>query len=154
MHVIKLASSPDDVVAVKAIFEEYLTVLKTDFDNKIGCAIGSNDLQTFPKQYLGLFLATLNDTPLAACGVKHINVGDCELSKLYCKPEGRGHGLGRTLTEAAILYARQNGYKRLVLSTESVMEHAIQLYENIGFASTDKYESGQSGCSRFMAFSL
>lgn len=139
---------------MRALFLEYLQVLQTDFKNEIGCASGQDDMASFPDNYQALFLAGIDGVPVAACGVKRINEHDCELGKIYCRPAGRGQALGKGLTQAALEYARNNGYERLVLSTESVMVHAIKLYKSMGFADIQNYACGTAGCSRFMAYDL
>jgi len=151
---INQAKTPAQIAAVKALFVEYLETLKTDFGNELGCAVGQEDIRDFPQTYLALFLAKFDGAPVAACGLKRINAGDCELGKLYCRPAGRGQALGRQLTEATLNHARSLGYKRIVLSTEPSMKHAGRLYTAMGFKDVAKYMPGQSGCSRFMALSL
>ncbi len=74
--------------------------------------------------------------------------------RLYCRPEGRGHALGRKLSEAAKDYAKDSGYQRLVLSTEPVMEHAVKLYKNMGFVDIENYADAPSACSKYMALAL
>lgn len=154
MPQIKIAYTNTDIASVQSLFLEYLDVLNTEYDNKIGCASGQEDLHDFPASYLALFLASVENEPIAACGLKRINASDCELGKLYCRPQGRGHGLGRVLTQAAINHAQELGYKRLVLSTEPVMAAAINLYQGMGFTTIQKYDPEQSGCSKFMGFVL
>lgn len=151
---IKQARTTAETAEVKRLFATYLSVLATEFDNAVGCAQGQADLKDFPNGYLALFLGTLDGVPYAACGLKRINDEDCELGKLYCQPEGRGHALGTKLTKTVIIHARNKGYKRLVLSTEPVMEHAIKLYTALGFQPIDKYLQTQSACSRFMGLGL
>jgi len=137
---------------VRALFLEYLQVLKTDYANEIGCVAGQEDIEGFPENYRALFIAKIDGTAVAACGVKHINDRDCELGKLFCRPVGRGHALGRRLTEKALEHARRQNYERLVLSTEPVMKHAIRLYRDLGFQDIEDYSCGTGGCSRFMAY--
>lgn len=151
---INLAQSPPDIASVRALFLEYLQVLKVDFGNEIGCAAGQEDMTGFPDNYEALLLARLDGEAVAACGLKRINNKDCELGKLYCRPAGRGHALGRCLTETALEHARAQGYKRVVLSTEPVMKHAVGLYLSMGFKDVENYACEGGGCSRFMAFAF
>ena len=151
---IVLAQSPPDIVSVRALFLEYLQVLKIDFSNEVGCAAGQEDIEGFPDNYEALLLAKVNGEAIAACGLKRINDKDCELGKLYCRSAGRGQSLGRRLTKAALGHARTQGYKRLVLSTEPVMKHAGRLYLSMGFEDVDNYACEGGGCSRFMALAL
>ncbi len=145
------AKRPAHITDVKNLFVEYLETLKTELGNETGCADGHADMQNFPENYKALFLAILDGAPVAACGVKRINDKDCELVRLYCRPESRGYGLGRTLTKAAQDYARADGYTRLVLSTEPMMTHAVQLYTSMGFKDIENYATAPSACSKYMA---
>ena len=140
--------------AVRALFLKYLQVLKIDYGQLIGCADSQSDMQDFPKKFEALFLARLGDALVATCGLIRINERDIELVRLYCLPEGRGRGLGRKLSEAARNYAKAQGYNRIVLSTEPVMEHAVKLYKNMGFTDVPNYASAPSACSKYMALVL
>jgi GNAT superfamily N-acetyltransferase len=48
-------------------------------------------------------------------------------------PEARGHGVGRTLVEAAIGRARDVGANAVALHTAVFMQDAMRLYERCGF---------------------
>ena len=108
--IIQKAETAEDIEAVRILFTAYLKGLEVDHNNEIGCADGHADMQHFPNNYEVLLLAKLGDSPLAACGLKRVNGRDCELVRLYCRPEGRGQQLGRKLSEAAQSFAKSNGY--------------------------------------------
>jgi len=148
------AKSPEDIEAVHILFVEYLKGLGTEFDNKVGCADGHADMQNFPQNYKALFLAKLDNEPVAACGLKRVNDKDCELVRLFCRPQGRGHNLGRKLSEAAQAYVKSEGCTRLVLSTEPIMKHAVRLYKDMGFVDIENYADAPSACSKYMALEL
>ncbi len=56
-----------------------------------------------------------------------------ELQKMYFSPVIRGRGLGKKLLEWLLDWAREQGYRSVVLDTASVLEEAIALYEKAGF---------------------
>ncbi|MCR4296573.1 MAG: GNAT family N-acetyltransferase, partial [Elusimicrobia bacterium] len=58
---------------------------------------------------------------------------EAEVRKMYLLPETRGHGYGRELLRSLIDFARQAGFKRVVLETASVLKEAISLYRSFGF---------------------
>jgi len=148
------AETSEDIEAVYLLFAEYLKALEVDYNNEVGCVDGHADMQNFPQNYQALFLAKLDGNPVAACGVKWVSDKDCELVRLYCRPEGRGQSLGRKLSEAAQAYVKSDGCARLVLSTEPIMKHAVRLYKDMGFVDIENYADAPSACSKYMALDV
>lgn len=54
---------------------------------------------------------------------------DCYLEDLYVDPAARGQGLGRSLIEDLMAYARSRGWKRLYWNTDQTNETARALYD-------------------------
>lgn len=63
----------------------------------------------------------------------------CELKRLYVRPEARGSGLGRHLTEIALDFAIQREFDLIYLDTLASMTSAIRLYESLGFEEIPAY---------------
>jgi ribosomal protein S18 acetylase RimI-like enzyme len=62
---------------------------------------------------------------------------ECYLAELYVAPTQRGHGLGRSLMEAALGEARERGADRIDLGTSETDVVARRLYESMGFTNRD-----------------
>ena len=56
------------------------------------------------------------------------------LVKLLVTPENRGQGLGKLVINKIIKYAKNEGYKRVVLDADFRNLGALKLYESLGFS--------------------
>jgi len=148
------ATSAEDIAAVKSIFLEYMEFIEDFLGESLNFQGTEKEFAEFPDIYDSLFLAKIDDAPVAACGVKPFKEGICELKRLYCRPSGRGHELGLKLTEASITDARNRGYKQMFLDTDRGLVNANTIYEGLGFIDVERYYDNPMGCSRYMALDL
>jgi len=151
---IGFATSVEDIADVKAIFLEYLEFIERVLGEDLCFQGTEREFADFPHTYEHLFLAKVDGDPVAACGLKQFSQTESELKRLYCRPSGRGHGLGRKLTQAAIDQSKIDGYSRMLLDTNRDLEAANAIYESMGFVDIEKYYENPLVCSRYMALDL
>lgn len=149
-----IAQSEADIAAVKAIFMEYMGFIEDYLGESLDFQGTEREFADFPDIYDALFVAKVDGEPVAACGLKPFKPGICELKRLYCRPNGRGHHLGQRLTEATITEARKLGYAQIFLDTDPGLTHANAVYEALGFKDIERYYDNPMGCSRYMALTL
>lgn len=80
----------------------------------------------------------------------------CELVKMYLLPKARGIGLGKTLIEKVLLFAKEQGYKNVYIETMPELKQAMKVYEKFGFEYLPGPlgNTGHTGCSVWMRKNL
>ncbi|MES1219286.1 MAG: GNAT family N-acetyltransferase [Bacteroidota bacterium] len=111
--------------------------------------------EVFQKERSGYFVAELNGKIVGGGGIyptDGLETDTCELVKMYLLPEARGAGLGRTLIEKSLAFAKETGYKNVYLETMPELKQALKVYEKFGFEYLNGPlgNSGHSGCSLWM----
>jgi ribosomal protein S18 acetylase RimI-like enzyme len=136
-------ASPQELAAVRAIFQEYADSLGVDlcfqqFDE---------ELASLPGEYSAprgaLFLASVDGEIAGCCALRPLDTADypnaAEMKRLYVRKPFRNFGLGRQLAEATLDAAREAGYASVLLDTLDEMETARALYEELGFREIPPY---------------
>jgi putative acetyltransferase len=101
------------------------------------------------------YVAEHNSEILGGGGIypsKGLPDGTCELVKMYLLPEARGIGLGTTLINQCLDFAKTAGYRSIYIETMPELKRALQLYERFGFhyLPAPLGRTGHTGCSLFM----
>ena len=100
-------------------------------------------------------LAMQDGQPAGCVALHKLDGENCEMKRLYVRPQFRGHGLGLALAERVIADARQIGYKYLRLDTvEPVMRAAVAMYRRLGFREIAPYRPNPIEGALYMELQL
>src|SRR3989442_3726819 len=79
------------------------------------------------------WIAELDGEPVGSVFVVKVNQTTAQLRLLLVEPGARGRGLGKHLVQECIVFAREKGYRKLVLWTQSNLAAARGIYKSCGF---------------------
>lgn len=80
--------------------------------------------------------------------------GEMEFRMLAVAPEAAGRGVGRALVRAVIDMAREEGLRRVVLSSQASMTFAHRLYRSLGFRRAAERDWAPAPDLQLLAFTL
>jgi ribosomal protein S18 acetylase RimI-like enzyme len=124
---------------VRMLFREYARDLGVDLDFQ-GF---EQELAGLPGDYAppkGLLLVAYEQNTCAGCvAVRPRSADVCEMKRLYVQSRFRRRGVGRSLAVRTITFARNAGYRSMVLDTLERLEEAIGLYVSLGFRRIPPY---------------
>jgi DNA-binding MarR family transcriptional regulator/GNAT superfamily N-acetyltransferase len=100
-------------------------------------------IQRFDPKLERCWIAELDGEPVGSVFVVKQSAGVAKLRLLLIEPHARGRGLGHRLVRECIAFARDKGYRKLVLWTQSNLAAARAIYKAEGFVlkSTEKHHS-------------
>ena len=101
-----------------------------------------------------LYIACLEGRSAGCVGMKRQDEHSCELKRLYVRPEYRGRGLARCLTELILGEAKKAGYERVLLDTLPFLAEAQALYKSLGFYEIPKYLESPMEDAIYMRYDL
>jgi GNAT superfamily N-acetyltransferase len=142
---IRSADDPASLAAARALVRAHILAHSAAHDAESAERL----VAALPAPYLepagALWVAWDDDEALGCVAMQPLDAGVAELKRMFVRPEARGRGVARRLTEHAIAAATARGYHRLRLGTLTTMHAAQRLYASVGFRRIDAYRAVEFG---------
>ena len=151
---------PSDNPIIARIVKDTLAEFGADYPDTVYYDPTTDALyELFQKEGATYFVAELDGEIVGGGGIYPTDgLADdtCELVKMYLLPKGRGIGLGKTLIEKSLAFAKEAGYKKVYLESMPELKQALKVYAKFGFEYLvgPMGNSGHTGCSLWMLRSL
>ena len=128
-------------------FQDYLDL--QDYNYEL-----NNLNEKYGLPYGRLYIAYINNQAAGCIALRQMSDTECEMKRLYVRPEYRGKQIGKALVEIIINDAKKIGYQSMLLDTIPALKTAIDLYENMGFYKIPPYNNSPVEKTVFMKLDL
>ncbi|HIX68081.1 MAG TPA: GNAT family N-acetyltransferase [Candidatus Anaerostipes excrementavium] len=146
---------------INILFSEYINMLITNdesFQKYLDIQNYDEEVKHLESKYGmsdGRLYLAYCDEGLAGCiGLRKIDNQNCEMKRLYVRPQFRGKKLGSILIEKIIGDAREIGYSYMLLDTLPFLQSAIHMYKKFGFYEIESYNNSPMDTSIYMKLDL
>ena len=125
---------------VKYLFAEYTDFLisgDSEFSKYLEIQKYNHEVENLEEKYglpCGRLYVAYFENQIAGCiALRRISDAQCEMKRLYVKPQFRNKGIARSLVKKIIVDAKEIGYSSMLLDTLPFLTTAIEMYKKIGF---------------------
>ncbi len=146
---------------IKKLFDAYTRMLvenEPGFDYYLGLQNYDDEVKDLRSKYGlpggRLYIAIFKGRVAGCIALRKFDEENCEMKRLYVKPDFRDKGIGRKLIDKLIEDGKEIGYKYMLLDTLPSLNIALSLYESYGFKVVPPHSHSPIENSIFMRLNL
>lgn len=128
-------------------FRKYLEIQK--YDNEI-----ENPEEKYGLPKGRLYVAYFENKVAGCIALRPLNDTQCEMKRLYVKPQFRNKGIAKILVEKIISDAKEIGYNSMLLDTLPFLTAATNMYKKMGFYEFECYNDSPLDNTIYMKLDL
>lgn len=137
----------DFLIAGDSNFKEYLKIQK--YDDEI-----ENLKEKYGLPWGRLYLVYYNNQVAGCIALRKLSDTECEMKRLYVRPEFRNKGIAKMLVKKIISDAKKIGYSSMLLDTLPFLQTAIKMYKQMGFYEIECYNDSPMNNSIYLKLEL
>lgn len=146
---------------VKSLFTEYTDFLVNgdkEFKKYLEIQKYDHEVENLEEKYglpQGRLYVAYSENKVVGCiALRPLNDRQCEMKRLYVRPEFRNNGIAKMLVEKVVSDAKGIGYSEMLLDTLPFLQVAIEMYKKMGFYEIDCYNDSPLDNTIYMKLDL
>ena len=148
----------DEIKSLFTEYTEYLVENDIEFKKYLEIQKYDNEIENLEDKYgmpWGRLYIAFYENQVAGCiALRKLNETECEMKRLYVKPEFRNKGIAKMLVEKVISDSKEIGYSSMLLDTLPFLQTAIKMYKKIGFYEIGCYNDSPLDNTIYMKLDL
>ena len=122
-------------------FAENCRLLDRDLDARVGKVIQRDKYTRYNRtdSISEAMVVYLDGRPVGGGAIRRYDDETAELKRVFVIPEAQGRGLGTELVSRLLAWAKELGYRRMILETGELLTESCHVYEKLGFRRIPNY---------------
>ena len=124
-----------------ADFIENCRLLDEDLDRRVGKVIQRDKYHQYNQldKIHEALMVYHEGRPAGGGAIRAYDETTMELKRVFVRPEYQGKGVGSALVSGLIEWAKELGYKRMILETGALLTESCHVYKKLGFSQIPNY---------------
>ena len=124
-----------------ADFIENCRLLDEDLDRRVGKVIQRDKYHQYNQldKIHEALMVYHEGRPAGGGAIRAYDETTMELKRVFVRPEYQGKGVGSALVAGLIEWAKELGYKRMILETGALLAESCHVYTKLGFSQIPNY---------------
>ena len=122
-------------------FIENCRLLDMDLDARVGRVIKRDKYARFNRldEIHEAIVVYRDGEPVGGGAIRPYDETTIELKRVFVRPQAQGNGIGTMLVSKLIAWARELGYRRMILETGELLAESVYVYTKLGFQKIPNY---------------